>query len=86
MRVDELGNPPAADSKKSTNTDHCTSTNGYKNISELEDFLYSLAGSYPLSDKVGQGNGTVPLTALLRFLHVLEQDEKTPNEISFRCG
>ncbi len=56
------------------------------NISKLEDFLTSLAGSYPILDKVGQGNGTVPLTALLRSLPELEQNEKTPNEISYRCG
>jgi hypothetical protein len=30
MHVDELGNPPAADNKKFTNTDHCTRTNDYK--------------------------------------------------------
>jgi hypothetical protein len=30
MRVDGLENPPAADIKKSTNTGHCTRTDGYK--------------------------------------------------------
>jgi hypothetical protein len=85
MRVDEQGNPPAADNMESTNTDHCTCSNGYK-FKWIGGFLTSLAGSYPILDKVGQGNGTVPLTAPLRFLHVLEQKEKTPNEISHRCG